>query len=136
MEVILPILHELKALGTSVSIDDFGTGYSSLSYLKRLPLSKLKIDQSFIHDLMENEDGAIIVNAIISLAHNLGFRVIAEGVEEKEQLEYLREHDCDVVQGYFYSRPIPADEFHQWAVKYESELLVNEPEKCLVLDSI
>jgi len=129
VDVILPILHELKALGASVSIDDFGTGYSSLSYLKRLPLSKLKIDQSFIRDLIESEDSAIIVNAIISLAHNLGFRVIAEGIEEKEQLEYLREHGCDVVQGYFYSRPIPADEFHQWALKYESELLVNEPEK-------
>jgi diguanylate cyclase (GGDEF)-like protein len=128
VEVVLPILHELKSLGSKISIDDFGTGYSSLSYLKGLPISKLKIDQSFIRDLIHHKDGATIVNAIISLSHNLGFRVIAEGVEEKEQLEYLREHDCDVVQGYFYARPLPADEFFQWAMKYESEQLENEPE--------
>ncbi len=127
VDVILPILHEFKDMGASISIDDFGTGYSSLSYLKRLPISKLKIDQSFIRDLMHDKDDSIIVNAVISLAHNLGFRVIAEGVEEKEQLEYLREHHCDVIQGYYYSRPLPADEFYQWAIKYESDQLTNEP---------
>ncbi len=123
VDVILSILNEFRELGASISIDDFGTGYSSLSYLKRLPISKLKIDQSFIHDLMYNEDDPIIVKALISLAHNLGFRVIAEGVENKEQLEYLREHDCDVVQGYYYSRPLPANEFYQWAREYESTLI-------------
>jgi len=127
IDVILPVLHELKDFGASISIDDFGTGYSSLSYLKRLPVSKLKIDQSFIRDLMHSKDDAIIVNALISLAHNLGFKVIAEGVEEIEQLEYLREHDCDVVQGYYYSRPLPADEFYQWAMEYESKQLAREP---------
>lgn len=126
VDVILPILHELKTPGASISIDDSGTGYSSLSYLKCLPLSKLKIDQSFIHDLMHDKDGAIIVNAIISLAHNPGFRVIAEGVEDKEQLEYPGEHDCDVVQGYYYSRPIPADKFYQWAMDSRSQQLVSE----------
>lgn len=121
IDVMLPILHELKDLGASISIDDFGTGYSSLSYLKRLPISTLKIDQSFIHELMHNKDDAIIVNAVISLAHNLGFRVIAEGVEEKDQLEYLREHGSDVVQGYYFTRPLAADEFYQWSLEYESE---------------
>jgi len=127
IDVILPILHEFNNIGASISIDDFGTGYSSLSYLKRLPISKLKIDQSFIHDLMHNEDDSIIVNAVIALAHNLGFRVIAEGVEELDQLEYLRKHGCDVVQGYIYTRPLPANEFYQWSVKYESDFIGTEP---------
>jgi diguanylate cyclase (GGDEF)-like protein len=122
VDVVLPALNEFRELGASISIDDFGTGYSSLSYLKRLPISKLKIDQSFIHDLMSDKDDTIIVNALISLAHNLGFRVIAEGVEDLEQLEYLREHKCDVVQGYYYSRPLPAKEFYEWVMKYESGL--------------
>ncbi len=127
VDVILPILHELRDIGASISIDDFGTGYSSLSYLKRLPISKLKIDQSFIRDIMHDKDDAIIVNSVISLAHNMGFRVIAEGVEEKEQLEYLREHDCDVIQGYYYTRPLPAEEFYQWSMKYISELADDAP---------
>jgi diguanylate cyclase (GGDEF)-like protein len=126
VDVILPILHEFRNIGTSISIDDFGTGYSSLSYLKRLPISKLKIDQSFIRDLMHDKDDSIIVNAVIALAHNLGFSVIAEGVEEQDQLEYLKKHGCDVVQGYYYTRPLPADEYHQWSVQYESGLLGTE----------
>lgn len=127
VDEMLNILHKFKDMGASISIDDFGTGYSSLSYLKRLPISKLKIDQSFIRDLMADKDDAIIVNAVISLAHNLGFDVIAEGVEEIEQLEYLKEHNCDVIQGYYYSRPLPAEEFYQWAMEYESTLLINRP---------
>ena len=129
VDVILPILHEFRDIGANISIDDFGTGYSSLSYLKRLPISKLKIDQSFIRDIMHDNDDSIIVNAVIALAHNLGLRVIAEGVEEQDQLEFLREHDCDVVQGYYYTRPLPADEYYKWSVKYESELSAVEPEK-------
>lgn len=120
VDIILPILQEFKDLGSSISIDDFGTGYSSLSYLKRLPISKLKIDQSFIHELMQNNDDAIIVNAIIALAHSLGLRVIAEGVEDKEQLAYLTKHNCDVVQGYYFSRPLAAADFYQWASEYEA----------------
>ncbi len=127
VDIVLPALNEFREFGASISIDDFGTGYSSLSYLKRLPISKLKIDQSFIHDLMSNKDDSIIVNALIALAHNLGFRVIAEGVEDLEQLEYLRDHDCDVVQGYYFSRPLPADEFYQWALKYEAEQIDIQP---------
>lgn len=124
---IVPVLHGLKRMGASVSIDDFGTGYSSLSYLKRLPTTKLKIDQSFIRDLMHDKDDEIIVNAVISMAHNLGFDVIAEGVEAKEQLEYLRKQGCDVVQGYYYSRPLAANDFYEWAMKYEMELSALEP---------
>ena len=119
---IVPVLHGLKKMGASVSVDDFGTGYSSLSYLKRLPTSRLKIDQSFIRDLMHDKDDAIIVNAVISMAHNLGFDVIAEGVEDEEQLNYLREHHCDVVQGYYYSCPLSADDFFQWVKGYELQL--------------
>ena len=121
IDVILPLLKELREFGASISIDDFGTGYSSLSYLKRLPISKLKIDQSFICDLIQDKDDAMIVNTVISLAHNLGLLVIAEGVEDYEQVTYLREHGCDVIQGYYYSRPLPAAEFGGWLKDYEEK---------------
>jgi len=127
--LILPILQGLKEFGCSISIDDFGTGYSSLSYLKRLPISKLKIDQSFIREIMHDNDDSIIVNAVIALAHSLGLSVIAEGVEEKDQLEYLSMHKCDAIQGYFYSRPLAAADFYQWAKKYELENLSEAPVK-------
>ena len=127
-DVILPVLYELKKMGSSISIDDFGTGYSSLSYLKRLPISTLKIDRSFIRDLMSDKDDAIIVNAVIPMAHNLGFDVVAEGVEDEEQLVYLRKHNCDVAQGYYYSRPLCADEFYEWAMEYQSKLCKVTPE--------
>lgn len=105
-------LRQLKAdRGVRVSIDDFGTGYSSLAYLKRFPLDVLKIDQSFVRDLTEESDDASIVSAIVSLAHNLRLKVIAEGVETAAQLEYLRRQDCDEAQGYYFSRPLPTAEF-------------------------
>jgi diguanylate cyclase (GGDEF)-like protein/PAS domain S-box-containing protein len=107
----IAILRDLKALGVQISIDDFGTGYSSLSYLKRFPIDVLKIDQSFVRDITVNPDDAAIVVSIISLAHSLRLQVIAEGVETEEQLAYLREHECDQMQGYYFSRPIPADAF-------------------------
>lgn len=108
------ILQALKDLGLHVSIDDFGTGFSSLSYLKRLPADKLKIDQSFIRDLTTDPGDAAIVTSIITLAHNLELTVIAEGVENSEQLGFLRAKRCDEVQGYLISRPMPADAFAQW----------------------
>ncbi len=103
-------LNELKTLGTSITIDDFGTGYSSLSYLKRFALDRLKIDQSFIHDLPEDSDNAAITATIIDMAKNMGLRVTAEGVETLEQLEFLRRHDCDEIQGYYFSRPLSAED--------------------------
>jgi diguanylate cyclase (GGDEF)-like protein len=103
-------LHRLKDMGVRVSIDDFGTGYSSLSYLKRFPIDTLKIDQSFIDDITTDPDDAAISQAIIALARTLRMQVIAEGVETREQLEFVRGLGCDAVQGYVYSRPMaPAD---------------------------
>ncbi len=118
-------LRELKDLGVSLSIDDFGTGYSSLSYLKEFPVNYLKIDKSFVMDIMNNESDANIVETIISMAHNLGLKVIAEGVEDKNQLRFLQLRNCDFVQGYFFSRPIPADlfekEFHNLQKEFKDK---------------
>jgi EAL domain-containing protein (putative c-di-GMP-specific phosphodiesterase class I) len=103
-------LRALKDLGISISIDDFGTGYSNLGYLKRFLVDTLKIDISFIRDVTTNPDDAAIAIAIINMAHSLRLKVVAEGVEKQEQLEFLRIHGCDEVQGYLLSRPLPANE--------------------------
>jgi EAL domain-containing protein (putative c-di-GMP-specific phosphodiesterase class I) len=103
-------LLELDAMGFGIAIDDFGTGYSSLSYLKTLPVDVLKIDRSFVHDL-DNADDKVITQAIIALAKSLDLEVVAEGAETREQVNMLRSLGCDVIQGYIYSRPLPADEF-------------------------
>jgi len=108
------ILQALKDLGLQVSIDDFGTGYSSLSYLKRLPVDKLKIDQSFVKDLTTDFGDAAIVTSMITLAHNLDLTVIAEGVENREQLGFLRAERCDEIQGYLIGKPMPPDVFMEW----------------------
>jgi diguanylate cyclase (GGDEF)-like protein/PAS domain S-box-containing protein len=107
----IAILATLKQLGVHIAVDDFGTGYSSLSYLRRFPIDVLKIDQSFVNDLSIDEDAAAIVIAIISLAQSLRLQVIAEGVETAEQLAFLRVHNCDQMQGYYFSRPMPAQAF-------------------------
>lgn len=111
---IFEILKSINDIGVKIAIDDFGTGYSSLSYLKKLPLNTLKIDKSFVMDMVNDENDAIIVKAIIELAHNLGFDVIAEGVENNETLELLMAQGCDGAQGYYFSRPLAGDDFLSW----------------------
>jgi len=110
-ETSIRVLYELKKLGLRISLDDFGTGHSSLSYLKRFPVDTLKIDQSFVQDTTSDPDAAAIVTAIIAMAHSLRLKVIAEGVEFTEQANFLRAHDCDQMQGYLITPPVPADEF-------------------------
>ena len=102
-------LLDLKKLGVFVSVDDFGTGYSSLSYLKKYPIDIIKIDQSFIADISKDKKNEAIVKAIILLSHNLGLEVIAEGVEEKKQEQFLKTYNCQKVQGYLYNKPLPVD---------------------------
>jgi EAL domain-containing protein (putative c-di-GMP-specific phosphodiesterase class I) len=106
-------LHELKGLGIALSIDDFGTGYSSLSYLKRFAVDNLKVDRSFITELRDGTDDATIVRTIITLGHNLGLRIVAEGVETPQQAAFLCANGCDEAQGYWYSRPLNAMQFER-----------------------
>ncbi len=111
LDVTIEILNQLSERGVRIAIDDFGTGYSSLSYLKKFPINALKIDRSFIKDVTLDPDSAAIVTAIIAMAKNLKVKVIAEGVETSEQLEFLRKYGCDEIQGYLFSRPVPPEDF-------------------------
>jgi len=112
-ELSIQKLHTITELGIEIAIDDFGTGYSSLSYLKKLPLDKLKIDQSFIRDIPDDEDDLAITKAIIALGKSLNLKLIAEGVETEAQKEFLVQNGCEQIQGYLYSRPIPAEEIEK-----------------------
>ena len=110
-------IKKLRDIGISISIDDFGTGYSSMAYLKKLAVEKIKIDKSFVMEMIKNENDKVIVHAIIDLAHNLGLTVIAEGVETKEVLDSLKLLGCDIAQGYYISHPVPVDKLNEWLEK-------------------
>jgi diguanylate cyclase len=120
-EKTVELLVDIRRHGISFSIDDFGTGYSSLSYLKKLPLDELKIDRSFLLEVPHNQEDAAVTKAIIAIAHGLGLSVVAEGVENNAQLEFLRQQGCDVIQGFLFSKPLPAAQFaafvkeHDWS---------------------
>jgi EAL domain-containing protein (putative c-di-GMP-specific phosphodiesterase class I) len=110
-EAAASALRQLKAIGVRLAVDDFGTGYSSLSYLTRFPIDALKLDQSFVQNIINNTDDAIVVDAVISMGNSLKHRVIAEGVETVEQLAFLQAHGCEEGQGYYFSRPVIAQQF-------------------------
>lgn len=126
-QATIDVLTRLKAMGVTISIDDFGTGFSSLSYLKSLPIDALKIDQSFVRDLTTDPNDAALVMAIVTLAHNLRLQVIAEGVETMEQLRFLQLLRCDEVQGYLFSKPLPATELEQALAANVGELRSRTP---------
>ena len=114
VEMTIKILNELKKTGVNISLDDFGTGYSSLSYLTRLPIDCLKIDKSFLYEIEIEESKEAIIKSIITVAHNLNMKVIAEGIETEQQLDILRSLDCDEGQGYLFSRPVPLEEIRKF----------------------
>jgi diguanylate cyclase (GGDEF)-like protein/PAS domain S-box-containing protein len=117
-ERLMPIFDTLTGMGVRFSIDDFGTGYSSLSYLQRFPIANLKVDRSFIRGLPDNRDAVALAQAIIAMARALGMRVVAEGVETEEQMNFLEEAGCHELQGFYFSRPVPADEFERLLTKH------------------
>ncbi len=116
----LDVLAWLFTLGVSISIDDFGTGYSSLAYLKRLPVSELKIDRSFVQQLSASAADATIVQSLVELAHSFGLRVVAEGIEDRAALDMLTAFHCDLAQGYYFSRPLPVERFERWLQEAET----------------
>ncbi len=115
------LLGHLSAMGIRLAVDDFGTGFSSLGYLKQLPVDELKIDKSFVTDMVKNDNDAVIVRSTIDLAHNLGLKVVAEGVEDKDTMDLLKILRCDTAQGYLISKPIPAKDFETWLKSQKSE---------------
>lgn len=120
-DLALAVLVRLAKMGINISIDDFGTGYSSLAYLKKMPVSELKIDQSFVQDMLKNENDEVIVRSTIDLAHNMGLKVVAEGVEEKEIVARLKLLGCDIIQGFYYSVPLSGSDCTDWIRFYHSQ---------------
>ena len=118
---VVDILTEITALGINLSMDDFGTGYSSLSYLREYPFNVLKIDRSFIDGIVLNNEDCNLVKAIIAMSHSLGLTVVAEGVETKEQLTLLNELGCDFMQGFYFSKPIPAKQFLDFSMNFDKK---------------
>ncbi|WP_449446226.1 putative bifunctional diguanylate cyclase/phosphodiesterase [Thermomonas brevis] len=123
VQAALATMHALRALGVRLSIDDFGTGHSSLAQLRSLPVDEIKIDKSFVMRLDSHPDDTVIVRSAIEIGHNMGLVVIAEGVEQQGSLDILRELHCDMVQGYLFSKPVPAQDFRQWHAAYEADRL-------------
>jgi EAL domain-containing protein (putative c-di-GMP-specific phosphodiesterase class I) len=113
VEKAIRTLNMLIDAGVRIAMDDFGTGYSSLNYLKRFPIDRVKLDRSFVRDVVANPEDAAIVRAVISMAHTLRLVVVAEGVENEEQLAFLRQHRCDEMQGYLFSPPVAPEEFRE-----------------------
>jgi EAL domain-containing protein (putative c-di-GMP-specific phosphodiesterase class I) len=113
-------LNKIRSMGVGISIDDFGTGYSSLSYFKNIPATELKIDKSFVSNMLKSDQDRYLVEAIIWLAHRFGLKVVAEGVERDEELKLLVELECDTIQGYLFSKPLPHEEFCRWLASNQS----------------
>ncbi len=113
-QVAIEKLVQLRENGFKISLDDFGTGYSSLAYLKNIPANELKLDQSFVTHVVSNKNDEILVRSVIKLAHDLGLETIAEGVETEDVLEKLKSFGCEMVQGYYFSRPLDADAYLEW----------------------
>jgi diguanylate cyclase (GGDEF)-like protein len=128
-QAAIDILDQLHSIGVEIAVDDFGTGYSSLSYLRRFPIDRIKIDQSFTRNALTNADDATIARTIINLGHSLGLKVIAEGVETIEHENFLKTEGCDEAQGFKYTKPIPAEKFYEFAINYNRELARNTPLK-------
>ncbi|MEM5794973.1 MAG: GGDEF domain-containing phosphodiesterase, partial [Bacillota bacterium] len=126
MEETVAALQKLRSLGVKVTLDDFGTGYSSLSYLHQLPIDTIKIDKSFFRDIVANQRAQDMLAGIVYLARKLGLNVVTEGIENKEQVAYIRGIDCDFAQGYYYKKPMPADETEEFCARWSEAPLSGE----------
>ncbi|MNP57671.1 Oxygen sensor protein DosP [compost metagenome] len=120
-------MEDLRKMGIHISMDDFGTGYSSLSQLDRLPINEMKLDRSFIQGLVEDSKKSSIVRAVIELGHHMDLRVVAEGIESPDELRYLTELECDQFQGYYFSKPLPSQEFSSFVRQWDGSALIQIP---------
>ena len=132
LTVAQPVLDDLAAFGVGIHIDDFGTGYSSLSYLAKLPVQTIKIDQDFVAQLSDSEANSRVIEAIVALGKAMQLEVVAEGVETNQQYAVVRRLGCDLVQGYFIARPMPADQLLTWIDGYEDTQSIKK--KSIVVD--